>query len=59
MSVGRDAETVRAALANDADGFIWKNESAVDFAEAVVNVTHHTFVASKSVARGVLGATSD
>ena len=56
MSVARDAATVRAALANDADGYIWKNESAVDFAEAVVSATHHNFVASKSIARDVLAA---
>jgi CheY-like chemotaxis protein len=54
MSVARDSDTVRAALANDADGFIWKNESAVDFAEAVVSASHHNFVASKSIARDVL-----
>jgi CheY-like chemotaxis protein len=50
MSVCRDAETVRAAVSNEADGFIWKNESAVDFAEAVVGTAHHGFVTSKSIA---------
>jgi CheY-like chemotaxis protein len=50
MSVCREPATIKAAIANDADGFIWKNESAVDFAEAVVGAAH-SFVASKSVAR--------
>jgi len=54
MSVCREPATVRAALANDADGFIWKNESAVDFAEAVVGAAHHSFIASKSIARELI-----
>ena len=53
MSVCR--EYVKAAVAADADGFIWKNESAVDFAEAVVGASKHSFVASKSVTRDLLG----
>jgi CheY-like chemotaxis protein len=56
MSVCREAATVKSALANDADGFIWKNESSVDFAEAVVAAAHHGFVASKSVAHDLFGA---
>ena len=54
MSVCRDTETVRAAVANEADGFIWKNESAVDFAEAVVGTAHHGFITSKSIAHELL-----
>ena len=55
MSVCRGcAETVRAAVANEADGFIWKNESAVDFAEAVVGTAHHGFITSKSIAHELL-----
>ncbi len=53
MSVCR--EYAKAAVAADADGFIWKNESAVDFAEAVVGASKHSFVASKSVTRELLG----
>ena len=49
MSVCR--EYAKDAVARDADGFIWKNESAVDFAEAVVGAAHNSFVASKSVTR--------
>jgi CheY-like chemotaxis protein len=55
MSVCR--EYVKAAVAADADGFIWKNESAVDFAEAVVGASKHSFVASKSVTRDLVGTT--
>jgi CheY-like chemotaxis protein len=55
MSVNRERDIVRAALENGADGFIWKNESAVDFAEAVVGAAHHSFVASKSIALDVMG----
>lgn len=54
MSVCR--EYARSAVEHDADGFIWKNESAVDFAEAVVGAAHDSFVTSRSVSRDLLGA---
>jgi CheY-like chemotaxis protein len=50
-------EYARAAVSNDADGFIWKNEGAVDFAEAVVDAAHESFVTSKSVTRELLKST--
>lgn len=51
MSVSRDPQTVLAALSNGAHGFLWKNESRADFAEAIVDAARDNFVLSASIAR--------
>ena len=53
-SVSADDETVLAAVAAGADGYVWKNESAERIANAVLRTAQGRFVLSRSIADRLL-----
>jgi DNA-binding NarL/FixJ family response regulator len=58
-SVSSDDDTVRAAVAAGADGYIWKNEAAERIATAVVHAAEGRFVLSKRVADTLIDTLGD
>lgn len=56
-SVNRDDETVRAAFAAGADGYVWKEEAAEGIATAIVKTSEGRLVSTPSISEAMLRCT--